>query len=535
MSAQVPLDYDWKRPDFVRVFEQRIQTLNRLRKSPELLAAFHSHYKQNPAQFIIDWGVTFDAKNVERGLPTLIPFLLFPKQVEWIEWIERKWRASEPGLTEKTRQMGFSWLAMAWSCTKCLYNDGMVIGFGSRKEEYVDKLGDPKSLFEKGRIFMRNLPPEFRGGWTEADAPHKTIRFPRGNGAQIAGEAGDEIGRGNTTSIYFVDEAAFIERPMKVDAALSQTTNCRIDISTPNGMANTFAQKRHGGKVEVFIFDWRDDPRKDQIWYDKQKSELDPIIVAQEIDRNYSASVEGVVIPGHFVKAAIGAHLKLKIEPTGKKRAALDVADEGRDKNALAGRHGILLQHLKSWSGASLTIYKSTMKAFNLCDEWGYDRFDYDADGLGAGVRGDAEEINKARRSAPHVGQVRVTAFRGSAAVVFPEAEMVKGRQNKDYFANLKAQSWWHLRLLFERTYGWVVDGKPCDPDKIISIDPNLPELRQLEMELSQATYTRNEVGKIVIDKQPDGILSPNLADAVVIAYNPSDRGIEVWEKLGKR
>lgn len=519
----------------MRVFEQRIQLLNRLRQSHELLAAFHSHYKQNPAQFIIDWGCTFDAKNVEKGLPTLIPFVLFPKQVEWIDWVERKWHASEPGITEKTRQMGFSWLAMAWSCAKCLYNDGMVIGFGSRKEEYVDKLGDPKSLFEKGRIFMRNLPPEFRGGWTENDAPHKTIRFPKNGGAQIAGEAGDEIGRGNTTSIYFVDEAAFIERPMKVDAALSQTTNCRMDISTPNGMANTFAQKRFAGKIEVFVFDWVDDPRKDRAWYDKQVAELDPIIVAQEIDRNYSASVEGVVIPGHWIVAAIDAHKKLNIEPTGKKRAALDVADEGRDKMALAGRHGILVAHMKSWSGAGSNIYKSTVKAFNLCDEWGYDRMDYDADGLGAGVRGDAEEINRIRQTTPHVGKVLVTAFRGSAAVNDPEGQMVKGRLNKDYFANLKAQSWWSLRLMFERTYNWVVDGKPCDPDKIISIDSKLPELRQLQMELSQPTYTRNEVGKIVIDKQPDGILSPNCADAVMILFNPSGRGIEVWERLGRQ
>lgn len=43
----------------------------------------------------------------------------------------------------------------------------------------------------------------------------------------------------------------------------SQTTNCKIDLSSVNG-ANAFYRKRHSGKVKVFVFDWRDDPRKGQ-------------------------------------------------------------------------------------------------------------------------------------------------------------------------------------------------------------------------------------------------------------------------------
>jgi phage terminase large subunit len=42
---------------------------------------------------------------------------------------------------------------IAFSCTMCLFNRGMVIGWGSRKEEYVDSKGAPKALFEKARFF----------------------------------------------------------------------------------------------------------------------------------------------------------------------------------------------------------------------------------------------------------------------------------------------------------------------------------------------------------------------------------------------
>lgn len=55
----------------------------------------------------------------------------------------------------------------------------MAIGFGSRKETYVDQTGTPKSLFEKARKFLHELPVEFRGGWDEdTDAPHMRIKFP---------------------------------------------------------------------------------------------------------------------------------------------------------------------------------------------------------------------------------------------------------------------------------------------------------------------------------------------------------------------
>ena len=59
--------------------------------------------------------------------------------------------------------------------------------------------------------------------WLDAEehAPHMRLVFPD-TGALISGEAGDNIGRGNTTSLYFVDEAAFLEHPVMVEASLSQ-------------------------------------------------------------------------------------------------------------------------------------------------------------------------------------------------------------------------------------------------------------------------------------------------------------------------
>jgi hypothetical protein len=527
----LPFQFDFRNPDYKAVFEWRIERLQDIRARPGVLPALKTYYRDNPAQFIIDWGMTFDPRNVERGLPAQIPFLLFPKQEEWIVWFLERWKAQEPGITEKTRDMGMSWLTVALADTVCLFNQGVVVGFGSRKEEYVDKIGSPKSLFWKARQFMSLLPAEFRGSWdVGSHAPHMRIVFPD-SGSVITGESGDGIGRGDRSSFYIVDESAFLERPQLVDASLSATTNCRQDISTPNGMGNPFAQKRHSGKIKVFTFHWRDDPRKDDAWYARQREFLDPVTVAQEIDINYAASAEGVLIPSEWVQAAIGAHRKLGIEPTGSRRGALDVADEGKDKNAFAGRHGFLLDYVKSWSGKGSDIFSTVERAMSICDERGYTSFDYDADGLGAGVRGDARVINE-QRSAAGKFPVRDEPFRGSGAVDDPEGEMVKERKNKDFFANAKAQAWWALRLRFQAVYRAVVEQMPYNPDDIISIDPDLEELVPLTMELSQPTYTVNTVGKIVIDKAPEGTMSPNLADAVMICFQPASRALDIWTRL---
>jgi hypothetical protein len=426
-----------------------------------------------------------------------------------------------------------SWLTIATACTLCLFNRGMVIGFGSRKEEYVDSRSAPKALFEKARGFLSYLPPEFLDGWDrDKHSPHMRILFP-GTGSAITGESGDGIGRGDRTSIYFVDEAAFLERPGLVDASLSQTTNCRIDVSTPNGMANPFAQKRFGGKIKVFTFHWRDDPRKDSAWYEKQLAELDPVTVASEIDINYAGSAEGLLIPSAWVQAAIGAHLKLGLKPSGTRRGGLDVADTGADKNAFAGRHGYLLEYLKSWSGKNSDIYGTVVRAFAICDEQNYECFDYDADGLGAGVRGDARVINEGRAAAGK-SYIRDEPFRGSGTVWDPKGQMVPKRLNEDFFANAKAQAWWALRLRFQAMYRAVIEKQPYNPDDLISINPHMDELLPLTMELSQPTYSINNSGKIMVDKMPDGMRSPNLADAVMIAFQPSSRTLELWIKLAQ-
>lgn len=523
---------NWKAPDYAAVLRRRLENLDRIRAHPEDLPALKAYYRLHPADFVNDWGMTFDPRNADIGLPTMIPFVLFKRQREWIDWVMRHWADRTPGLCEKSRDMGVSWLAMSLACTLCLFRDGIAIGVGSRKTEYVDKIGTIKPLLPKARMFMENLPIEFRGGWEAwRDAPFMRVTFPE-TGSIIGGEGGDDIGRGDRTAIYFVDEYAHFEHAELTEASLSQTTNCRIDMSSVRGMNNAFARKRHEGKVDVFVFDWREDPRKDDAWYAKQCQDLDPVVVAQEIDRDYSASVTGIVIPAAWIKSAIGACRKLGIKPTGRRGLAIDVADEGLDKNAACGATGVEIDFLDEWSGKGGDIFQTAERAFAIADDIGSDGFRYDADGLGAGVRGDARIINERRRTA---GQrvLRVEGFRGSEAVFNPEGIVDgtigspgdKGRTNQDYFANRKAQGWWRLRTLFRNTHRWLAENIQCPVDEIISISEAIPATlrHKLVAELSQPTYGPNGVGKIVINKKPDGMKSPNLGDGAMELFAPNE------------
>lgn len=536
--------FDWKDPQYTPIIKDRMRRLQRIRDEPQLIGHLKRVYRDEPWRFIDDWGVTFDPRNVDRGLPAAIPFVMFPKQVEWCKWVVERWKAREPGATPKSRDVGVSWLFVSLMTTMCIFYEGFAAGVGSRKEEYVDKLGSPKSLFWKARKFIECLPPEFRAGHVPGvHGPHLRLLFPE-TGSSFTGEAGDNIGRGDRASIYGVDEAAYIERPMLIEASLSATTNCRIDISSANGSGNPFYQKVHSWpERQIFTLHWRDDPRKDDEWYAKQCDILDPVTVAQEIDINFAASVEGVIIPSTWVQAAVDAHIALGIQPSGERRAALDIADEGADKNAFVSAYGILIDELHEWSGQGSDIFQTVVRAFSLADDLGLDEFIYDADGMGAGVRGDARVINERRKEEALKTQIpprliNVSPFWGSGAVNRPDSKIAPGadRTNGDYYMNLKAQSWGALKARFRET--WRARNEPgynYDPTAIISISSKLPLLTKLIAELSQPTWGPNAIGKMVVNKKPDGSKSPNLADVVMMVTGAARRPMRINPEAVRR
>lgn len=345
-----PTKFNWNAPNYKEVFEFRLDALKKIRKNPNALPKLMQYYSTNWVDFINDWGMTCDPR---KPTEKHTPFILFPRQAEFVNWVFTSYIESRRGLGEKSRDVGFTWLCAACAVCIWLFYPSSVVGFGSRKKELVDNGDhDPDSIFWKVRSFIDYLPTEFLpqnhlAGRKWGIVPNTS------NNSVIKGEIGDEIGRGGRAGIYFVDEFAHLEHPDLAESALSANTNCRIYISTVNGIGNLFYRLRQFlPKEQIFIFDWKDDPRKrqnphllpqEEPWYKKQKLELLPTTLASQVDRNYAASVSNTFINQEKLMAATTRRPGSIVQPDSVGwRIGVDAAGMGNDEIIIWARRGRL-------------------------------------------------------------------------------------------------------------------------------------------------------------------------------------------------
>lgn len=343
-------EFNWVNPDYKSVFEFRLEALSKLRKNPSALNRLKQYYASNWVDFINDWGMTYDPRS-----PTdkYFPFILFPRQEDFVKWVYASYMESRRGLGEKSRDVGFTWLCAACAVCIWLFYPSSVIGFGSRKKELVDNgEHDPDSIFWKVRAFIDHLPIEFLAADHTAGRKWGTVPNPANNSV-IKGEIGDEIGRGGRAGIYFVDEFAHLEHPDMAESALSANTNCRIYISTVNGIGNLFYTLRQFlPKEQIFIFDWKDDPRKrqnpelppeEEPWYKKQKAELLPTTLASQVDRNYAAAIANTLVNAEKIQEAVRRKPGSIDQPkTTPWLIGVDAAGMGNDEIVIWARRGRL-------------------------------------------------------------------------------------------------------------------------------------------------------------------------------------------------
>lgn len=236
------------------------------------------------------------------------PFQRYEFQNEATEWIfDLIFVLRSHGLIDKSRDMGVTWLVVCIFIYCWLFPRGgsqFHALITSYREDEVDKSGVPGTIFEKIRSQIRLLPswmlPEgfkMGKGKGESHVSHMRIVNPQ-NGSTIVGTtANAETGRSGRYTVVFFDESASIEHDESSAAAASQSTKTCLFVSTPKGKLNYFAKKRFSGDIPVLSFHWTKHPYKDKRWYNGQKLQLSPEMVAQELDIDYDASQPGKVYP----------------------------------------------------------------------------------------------------------------------------------------------------------------------------------------------------------------------------------------------
>jgi hypothetical protein len=311
----------------------------------------------------------------------------------------------------------------------------------------VDQLGNPDSLFEKARALLIRLPPWMlpKGFNVKTHCKSMQILNPE-NRSVITGEAGDNIGRGGRNTVYVVDEAAFLERAESVEAALSANADTIIWVSTVNGPGSLFQRKIYSGQLPIFEFAWHEDPRKNQDWYDKKKRELSPEVFASEVEMDPTASQEGIVILGKWVRAAIDAHIKLNWdleEMHGIPCAAADIAAGGDNYTVFGVHNGPMVYGLRDSNEDN-----TTRNAWQLAD-WARSEaattLSYDAQGVGIGIKSAFNLMDQ-----DTLGFVTNGILGGAS----PSNYRWPDRKNsKQMFRNRRAELYWMLRERFRKTY----------------------------------------------------------------------------------
>jgi len=545
------VDRDAWPPDYRGAMVWRIEMLEKLRGNAALIAGAKAYYASRPGEFIMDWCDTYDPRKEVKW----IPFIFFPKQLEFIDFLADLRNGGENGLVEKCRDVGATWGGAAYSVHCWLFRGGDAIGWGSRKEDLVDKIGDPSSIFEKMRLLVNRLPDVFRPIGLDAKK-HMTFMkmINPENGSVIIGESGDNIGRGGRTSMYFKDEAAHYERPEKIEAALGDNTNVQVDISSVNGVGNVFHRRREAGEIwqkdkqiergvtRIFVFDWRDHPEKSQEWYqarkDKYTREGMAHVFAQEVDRDYSAAIANTIIPMEYINATIDAHKRIRwIDGQGILRvglpddmignnwfAGLDVADTGEDRNALTTRQGIVWRSAEEWGerDPGVTTRRTVVTVQGIKARI---KVQYDCIGIGASVKSEYNRLIDEGLIKPEI--IEFVAWNAGAGPQNPNDNIIpdddESPMNGDQYMNLKAQAWWSMYARCYKTWKNLTDGTIYPIDELISLDSRMPLIHQIVKELAQPTSGNGARMKLVVNKKPAGTKSPNVADGGIMMYYPVD------------
>ena len=240
---------------------------------------------------------------------------------------------------------------------------------------------------------------------------------------------------------------------------------------------------------------------------------------------------DSAVIKLSWIEAAIDAHKVLKIDAAGDRRLGFDIADSGADKCATVYAHGSIAFSCDEWAAQEDELLKSCSKAYSTAKTNGA-TITYDCIGVGASAGAKFGELNQDASI-----KVRYNKFNAGDKVLDPDDEYQPNITNKDFFSNLKAQAWWMVADRFRNTYNAVNRGEIYPDDELISIDSSFPNLERLKFELSIPKRDFDKNGRVKVESKDDlkkrDIPSPNIADAFIMAFAPTDATMAAWAKLG--
>lgn len=199
------------------------------------------------------------------------PFICYPFQERALHSINNA-IGKYPLLGEKSRDMGFTWMVCAVAAWRFQFKRKQSFLFGSRKQEYVDKSGDPKTLFWKLDYFFQQQP-----GWLQPYVDRTILHFANlETDSTIDGEStNDNFARGDRRTAIFLDEFPAVDNGQQISKAAGDASNCVVYFGTPMGTAGAFYEIRTKMLDEtpdrVLRLHWSEHPEKCKGLYTSEK------------------------------------------------------------------------------------------------------------------------------------------------------------------------------------------------------------------------------------------------------------------------
>ena len=475
------------------------------------------------------WAYILNPHLTKYGFPMKLPLVLFPKQIEYQKWREDHYQKNKGGIVYKCRDVGVSWMNVTGQAWHWFFEDGFQGRFGSLKAEEVDSKNDPDSLFQKLRTIIYGTPAwmrpaEFHTYDNKCDTIMKM--FNPVTKAVIAGQQGDNMGRGGRASIYDVDEWAKVQHDKMVDSNLGSNSPCVFYTGTPMGRDNDYAEKLTSGKIDVFSFEWYDDPRKTEDWLQNYTETHSKAVVQQEVLKSLDAFSGGTAIPSDWVGAAVHLHSKIEsgeIVYEGEERvASLDVAAGGTNRTVMMLRKGIFVEKLYEWDLNNTN--RIAEKAASVADEHQAISIQYDPIAVGIGVKSAFEDMDCSFRPIP------VDVRRAPSSIPL-EGDT---RPASERCMNRRAELMERIRRRFEKTYEFMSQGVKHRLDDLIAIPDHAKLRTQLSVpeRFSEHGKWRLESKEAMVKR---GVESPDYFDATCLAFAEETVDMRVLRSFNPR
>jgi len=256
---------DLKYPREIREnLRYRAWVLEECERDPNFQASVRRACELDPIYYINCFCWTKDP----RVKPDVLPFILYDFQEKSVYALIDSIERGEDLLVEKSRDMGVSWFILMVFEWFWNFQPGSDFRVGSRKEEYVDKLGDIDTLIEKIRFDLKRkplflLPKGFR---PDEHATFMKIINPESGNSIVGESANPSFGSGGRRRAILLDEFSKWDNSVAGAAwtSTADVTPCRIPVSTPLGSANKFGQLANGTheKIKKLTLHWTLHPKK---------------------------------------------------------------------------------------------------------------------------------------------------------------------------------------------------------------------------------------------------------------------------------